>query len=203
MDAMAFRKRPPPADVFFRPLRHVLSPQELESISFAHTCTDYGHFGQFRDDGSPQSDHPKAAAWIYIDELGGRDTRTIIVILLHDHREDTDLLSPFRIELNFGKDIADDVDAQTKREGETRVEFLNRIIARGLVSIISKLSDRLHNMRTLDVCSPKKQQEQVEETLTCDLPMLIPALRSFGDLYDRYATVYQCLIEEALAPYRT
>lgn len=203
MSSNEYRKRPPPEEVFFAPLLRDKSPQELEAIGFAWDCTEKGHEGLFRDDGSPQADHPKAAAWIYIDELGGRDTRIIIVILLHDHREEeTKLLSEYRIKLNFGDEIADNVDGLTKRPGETRIDFLNRVIAAGVIAIMAKLSDRLHNMRTLDACATEKQAEQTKETLEIDMPMLIPALRKFGGENEHFATIYEVLINEAIAPYR-
>ena len=108
------KQRPPGYELFFAPLAVAYDPTTYENVQFAYFASKYGHAGQVRDDGSRYFDHPKAAAWIYIDELGGRNARTIMDILLHDLSEDTYLLSPYRIALNFGEDVALDVRALTK-----------------------------------------------------------------------------------------
>ena len=153
------RQRPPGYELFFAPLEVVFDPNTYERIQFAYFASKYGHHGQLRDDGTRFFDHPKGAAWIYIDELKGRDSRLIIVILLHDISEDAYLLSPYRISLNFGLDIALDVRAVTKLpKGKESVEvYLARIIARGPWSITAKLCDRLHNLSTLHASSPEKE----------------------------------------------
>lgn len=64
-------QRPPCYELFFAALAVVLSPGEYERIQFAYFISKYGHAKQLRDDGARYFDHPKAATWIYIDELGG------------------------------------------------------------------------------------------------------------------------------------
>ncbi len=132
-----------------------------------------------RDDGTRYFDHPKAAAWIYIRELGGRDPR-VIIDLLHDMSEDQYLLSPWRLALNFGPDIALDIRALTKlpKGKETTEDYLRRVIAQGRCAILAKLIDRLHNLR--DAHDVEKHTRQVTETKSCHLPMLIKALKSHG-----------------------
>lgn len=154
-----------------------------------------------RDGGGRFFDHPKSAAWIYIHELGGRDPRAIIILLLHDIQEDTYLLSPYRISLNFSEDIASDVGALTKlpKGKETHLEYISRVIARGPRTILSKLCDRLHNLRTLDTCSVEKQKKQIAETEEYFIGILIPALREFGQEWARYADQMEAKIEEAIA----
>ncbi|MGB4076345.1 MAG: hypothetical protein WBK28_01405, partial [Minisyncoccia bacterium] len=123
-------ERPPPYELFFAPLV-VLAPREYEAVQFAYFASKYGHAKQVRDDGSRYFDHPKAAAWIYIHELGGRDPRTIINLLLHDLSEDCYLLSGYRLLRNFGEEIALDVRALTKlpKGKETTTAYLERVIA--------------------------------------------------------------------------
>jgi (p)ppGpp synthase/HD superfamily hydrolase len=195
-------KRPPPYELFFAPLVG-LTPAETESVRFAYIASKYGHAGQVRADGSRYFDHPKAAAWIYINELGGRDARTIIVLLLHDLSEDAYLLSPYRLMMNFGEDIALDVRAITKlpKGKETAEAYLDRVIVRGPWTIIAKLCDRLHNLRTLDACTPAHRLAQIKETRKYHLRLLIPALNKCGKPWATYAPELKRKINRAIAIY--
>jgi (p)ppGpp synthase/HD superfamily hydrolase len=194
-------KNPPGFELFFAPLAVELGPTALESIQFAYIASKYGHALQVRDDGSRYFDHPKAVAWIYINELGGRDPRVICDALLHDVLEDTYLLSTFRINLNFGKEVALDVRAITKLpKGKELIEaYLRRIIERGPWVILVKLCDRLHNLRSLSACTKEKRLRQIAETKSLLLPMLIPALRSYGGEWRKLANTMREKMEEAIA----
>lgn len=168
---------------FFAPLQVALDPGDYERVEFAYALSKYGHRGQIRDGGERYFDHPKGAAWIYMFEYGGRDPRLIIDLLLHDISEDTRLLSPHRLRVNFGIDIALDVQGMTKLPPgiETTPQYLERIIIQGSWDIAAKLFDRNHNMRTLGSCTPEKQAAQIAETQRYHLPMLVPALRKYGE----------------------
>ena len=181
--------QPPGYDLFFAPLKVAIEPGDYERVRFAYIISKYGHRGQVRDGGERYFDHPKAAAWIYVFELGGRDPRVIIDLLLHDISEDAYLLSPYRIKVNFGADIAFDVQSLTKlpKGTETTTEYLRRVIAQGPYAILSKLCDRLHNLRTVSSCSKEKQAAQIHETLQYHLPLLVPALRACGEPWSAYA----------------
>lgn len=176
-------ERPPPYKLFFAPLAVEFSPNDYESVQFAYFASKFGHASQTRDDGTRYFDHPKSVAWSYIDEFGGRNVRIIIDSLLHDLDEDTYLLSSYRVSRNFGREVALDVVALTKLPvgKETTEQYLQRVIARGEEAITAKLLDRLHNMRTLSVCGPEKIEKMVKETVEYHIPMLIPALREYGD----------------------
>jgi (p)ppGpp synthase/HD superfamily hydrolase len=195
--------RPPPREIFFGSIAADLTPNEYERVHFAYVASKYGHAKQIRDDGTRYFDHPKAAAWIYITELGGRDTRIIIDLLLHDLSEDAYLLSPYRLGVNFGKDIALDVHALTKlpKGKETTEEYLGRVIARGPEVIIAKLCDRLHNLRTLDTCTAEKQVKTVVETKAHHLLTLIPALAAADAPYATMAESLELKITKAIALY--
>lgn len=192
--------RPPCYELFFAPLVVSLDPKKVEGISFAYFSSKYGHAGQVREGGGRYFDHPKGAAWIYIDEFGGRDPETIIDILLHDMSEDAYLLSGYRISLNFGENVALDVRALTKlpKGKESTEEYLARIIARGARAILTKLVDRLHNLRTLDGCTVEKRARQIAETRNFHLKLLIPALVACGDPWATYAPLLQLKMEEAM-----
>jgi (p)ppGpp synthase/HD superfamily hydrolase len=193
-------ERPPGYELFFAPLAVELAPNDFERVQFAYISSKYGHLDQVREDGSRYFDHPKSAAWIYVDELGGRDPRTIIDILLHDMSEEAYLLSPYRLSLNFGKEIALDVRALTKlpKGKETTTQYLGRIIARGPETIVAKLCDRLHNLRTLAARDIEKRRAQVDETREYHLRLLIPALRSHGGVWAGYADKLEQKILDAI-----
>ncbi len=196
----AMSHRPPPYELFFAPLEVALPPQEYEQVRFAYFASKFGHAGQEREGGGRYFDHPKAAAWIYISELHGRDSRAIVNLLLHDLSEDTYLLSGYRLSLNFGEDIALDVRALTKlpKGKETTDQYLHRINARGPQAIIAKICDRLHNLRTLDDCAREKQIRTIKETEEYHLPLLISALETCPEPWSAYAKPLQRMIREAI-----
>ena len=204
MGPVELQRRPPGYELFFSPLQVTLDPNDYERVQFAYFASKFGHAGQVRDDGSRVFDHPKAAAWIYIFELGGREARLIINLLLHDISEDSYLLSPYRISLNFGEEVALDVRALTKlsKGKETTEEYLGRVITRGPWAIVAKLFDRLDNLRKLKACTPEKREEQLAETQKHHLPLLIPALLKHGDPWAEYAVALELKIHEAIAMYQ-
>ena len=197
---MHAHQRPPSRELFFTPLQIALNPTDYEAVQFAYQCSKYGHAKQVRDDGSRYFDHPKAAAWIYINELKGRDPRVIKALLLHDMSEDQSLLSPWRLALNFGQDSALDTAALTKlpKGKETTEEYLRRVIAQGPVAVLAKSLDRLHNLR--DAHDAEKHMRQVAETIKYHLPMLISALKQSGMPWAGYAEYIEAEILKACAP---
>lgn len=197
-------QRPPCYEIFFAPLAVVLSPGDYERIQFAYFISKYGHAKQLRDDGTRYFDHPKAVAWIYIDELGGRDVRIIIDTLLHDIQEDTYLLSWYRSSLNFGPEVALDLRALTKlpKGKETTEAYLGRIIARGPSAIVAKLCDRLHNLRTMAARPPETKQLQINETERFHIPLLLGDLKSCGDEWPGIAFQLEQKIAEAIRQLR-
>ncbi len=193
-------QKPPCFELFFAPLEIEFDPNTLERVQFAYICSKYGHADQIRDDGTRYFDHPKRAVWIYIHELGGRDSRIIIALFLHDIREDQRMLSTYRITLNFGGEVALDVRSVTKlKKGkETIREYFQRIIDQGPRAIIDKLIDRLDNIRTLGGCPLEKQAKQITETKDILMPMLICALRECGEEWIEWADVLEAKLNEAM-----
>lgn len=175
-------RRPPGRELFFAPLEVSLSPEELVRVQFAYALSKAGHAKQNRKDGSRYFDHPKAVAWSYFSEFGELDPDVIIFLLLHDIQEDTFLLSFYWISFIFGKKTALRVCAVTKitKGKETFVENMFRIADEDAETVFGKCIDRLHNLRTLDVCPLEMQHEQIEETKGLLMPILLPALRSYG-----------------------
>ncbi|TSC52685.1 MAG: (p)ppGpp synthetase, RelA/SpoT family [Parcubacteria group bacterium LiPW_41] len=155
---------------FMAKLEPIMSPKELEAIETAYILSKYGHRGQERDDGTRYFEHPKSVAHILIEELKVNDAQTIIMALLHDVLEDSHILSPYRIELNFGKEVVIGLKLLTKKPKEGYFKRLS--IYGDNKTILVKLCDRLHNLRTLKNCTREKQKTQIEETRNHLLPLV-------------------------------
>jgi (p)ppGpp synthase/HD superfamily hydrolase len=147
---------------FLARLDPLMSPQEMEIIETAYMFAKYGHKEQMRDSGVRYFEHPKAVAWIIIDELKLHDWRTIAMALMHDLKEDSWILSWWRIQVNFGKSVTLGLKLLTK---DPKKGYLKRLRTHGTWRELTvKICDRLNNMRTLQECPPKKIVRQLAET---------------------------------------
>lgn len=147
---------------FFGSIEPLLTPLELEKIETAYIFSKYGHRNQVRDGGDRYFEHPRAVAWIIINELKFYDWQTIVLALLHDIKEDSYILSWHRIQLNFGRKIAIGLKLLTK---DPKDGYLERLRDHGTWrELLVKICDRVHNLRTLTECSPQKQRKQIQET---------------------------------------
>ena len=149
---------------------------ELRELQRAYDLAEERHRGQLRKSGDPYITHPLSVASI-LAELG-MDTTTLIAGLLHDTVEDTGLTKE-EIEAEFGAEVAHLVDGVTKldkvRYGDaTEAETIRKMViamARDPRVLVIKLSDRLHNMRTLRFLPPAKQERKARETLEVLAPL--------------------------------
>ena len=136
------------------------------------------HGPQLRKSGEPYITHPIAVAEI-VNELD-LDLDSIIAALLHDCIEDTDA-SHDEIAKLFGASVADLVEGVTKltrmqytSKEEEQMENLRKMfmaMAKDVRVILIKLCDRLHNMRTLQYQSERKQKEKSLETMEIYAPI--------------------------------
>ena len=151
---------------------------ELRIIEKAYNYAKEKHFTQKRITGDDYITHPLNVAYILTDV--NADYKAICAALLHDTIEDSD--GSFQeIEKFFGYDIANLVECVTKinrinfNSDSEQMAANQRKILVGLASdvrvLIIKLADRLHNMRTLYVFSPEKQQRKARETLEILTPV--------------------------------
>lgn len=157
-----------------------------EQVALLQKAVDYAtekHHGQTRKSGEPYITHPLQVAATLID--WGMDIDSIVAGVLHDTVEDTDATLEEIVEL-FSKDVAFLVDGVTKvsqaRAGMKNLEsylpsttdnLTKLLIAVGqdVRVIIIKLSDRLHNMQTLQFKSEEKQKKIARETLDVFAPL--------------------------------
>ncbi|WP_428118905.1 RelA/SpoT family protein [Candidatus Poriferisodalis sp.] len=144
----------------------------------AYEAAARAHEGQRRRTGEAYITHPVAVARVVAD-LGLDDT-SIAAALLHDAVEDTSV-ELVALSDEFGPEVAAIVDGVTKLE---RVRFASKqaqqaaTLRKMLVAIANdprvlmiKLSDRLHNMRTLGALSGAKQADVARETLDIYAPL--------------------------------
>jgi GTP pyrophosphokinase len=136
------------------------------------------HVTMRRKTGEPYILHPIAVAKICVEEIG-LGVRSTICALLHDTVEDTDITLD-DVKREFGEEITRIVDGLTKidnvidvnasQQAENFKKILLTLTDDPRVILI-KLSDRLHNMRTLDVMKREKQLKIASETIFIYAPL--------------------------------
>ena len=134
-------------------------------IDGAFALAKEAHGGQTRKSGLPYILHPLAVALVVVKEMRQKDASIVAASLLHDVVEDTKYTIE-DIRDRFGEDVAFLVGAVTKPD-KAQVANFKHILGsvKGDVRVlILKLSDRLHNMRTLDSMKPEKQWKIASET---------------------------------------
>jgi len=147
-----------------------------KALSFAVDA----HQGQLRKSGEPYISHPCHVAQILAQELNVTDPETLAAAILHDTIEDVPEVTHEVIGEYFGRNVEAIVDGCTKvanLNGDRQAfsKQVHRKIFSGAASRIEvmliKMSDRLHNMRTMDSMPKHKRQKIAEETLNIYAPM--------------------------------
>lgn len=169
-------------DAYLRLIRTYLdSPhrKKVDLIEKAFNFARQAHDGVRRLSGEPYILHPLAVAQIACGEIGLGST-SICAALLHDVVEDTDYTVE-DIQNIFGPKIAQIVDGVTKISGgifgdqaSAQAESFKKLLltmSDDIRVILIKISDRLHNMRTLGSQLPGKQYKIAGETLYIYAPL--------------------------------
>ena len=157
-------------ETLFQRIGQRLPQEDLARVRAAYELAAEAHHGQLRKTGEPYIIHPIAVARIVAEELE-LGANPIIAAFLHDVVEDT----PYTIEdirERFGDDVAFLVGVVTKQKKERydhskQVDNFRQILASvefDIRALLIKLSDRLHNMRTLQSMRPDKQMKIAGET---------------------------------------
>ena len=159
-------------------LKPKLKPGDKELLRSAFEMAVNAHKTMRRKSGEPYILHPIAVARICVDEIG-LGVRSTICALLHDTVEDTDITLD-DIKREFGEEIAKIVDGLTKistvmdtnttQQAENFKKILLTLTDDPRVILI-KLSDRLHNMRTMDSMKREKQLKISSETVYVYAPL--------------------------------
>lgn len=152
---------------------------DISLIEKAYNIAYKAHEGQLRKSGEPYIIHPVCVCIILAElEL---DKETIVAGMLHDVVEDTVMTSE-EIAAEFGDEVALLVDGVTKLtqidyvadKVELQAENLRKMflaMSKDIRVILIKLADRLHNMRTMQYQTPKKQKEKSRETMDIYAPI--------------------------------
>lgn len=151
----------------------------LGEIYKAYKFAEALHSDQKRDSGEPYIIHPLSVAIILAHMHADKDT--ICAGLLHDVIEDTDTTKS-NIGMLFNGNIAKLVENVSKLELDEfnnihkmdNSAYIRKLITSSgldLETLIIKLADKLHNMRTLDHKKPVKRRSTALETLELFTPL--------------------------------
>jgi len=187
--------------------------EDKKEIRRAFNLAVEAHKDIRRKSGEPYIYHPIAVAHIAAKEIG-LGTTSIICALLHDVVEDTDYTLN-DIEKLFGKKVSQIIDGLTKIQDvfDKNVSLQAENFRKMLLTlsddvrvILIKLSDRLHNMRTLDNMTKSKQLKIASETLFLYAPLahrlgLYPIKTELEDLGLKFTKpeVYKAIAQELKA----
>ncbi|MDX1994174.1 MAG: bifunctional (p)ppGpp synthetase/guanosine-3',5'-bis(diphosphate) 3'-pyrophosphohydrolase [bacterium] len=165
-----------------------LTPNDSALIERAYHKAEQAHAGQFRKSGEPYFTHCVAVASILADMK--LDAEAIAAALMHDIVEDTDVTIE-NVEREFGKSISRMVDGVTKlkhipinvekdqtgkrpRDTNRELEYIRKMLLTmgdDVRTVLIKLADRLHNMRTLGYMPAHKQKIIAKETMEIFAPL--------------------------------
>ena len=159
-------------------IRNISPNADFERLSAAFHYANNHHSTQLRKDGTPYITHPLSVAELVVEM--GLDLDSVISALLHDTIEDTDATYDEIAKL-FGHTVADLVEGVTKltrvqytSKEEEQMENLRKMLmamAKDIRVILIKICDRLHNMRTMEFMTPRKQREISLETMEIYAPI--------------------------------
>ncbi|HIW95495.1 MAG TPA: bifunctional (p)ppGpp synthetase/guanosine-3',5'-bis(diphosphate) 3'-pyrophosphohydrolase [Candidatus Corynebacterium gallistercoris] len=149
---------------------------DVDLLNRAYATAERLHEGVTRKSGEPYITHPLAVATIAAEI--GMDTTTLVAALLHDTVEDT-AYSLDDLTRDFGEEVARLVDGVTKLDkvvlgSAAEAETIRKMIvamANDPRVLVIKVSDRLHNMRTMQFLPPEKQAKKARETLEVIAPL--------------------------------
>ncbi len=153
--------------------------EEKKLIEKAYFFAKEAHKGQVRRSGEPYIIHPFEVARILAETK--LDPSTIIAGFLHDVLEDTEV-SPEEIKKEFGQDVLNIVEGVTKisdlnqkkkedEDAENLIKLFLSAVEGDIRTILVKLADRLHNMRTLKHLPSEKRRKIARETIDIFAPL--------------------------------
>ena len=152
---------------------------DFKRIRESYEFAKQHHGEQRRKSGELYITHPLAVAQIVAEELH-LDSESIEAALLHDVIEDTDatyddvakLTSPTVADLVEGVSKLTRIQYATKEDEQ--MENLRKMLiamSKDIRVILIKISDRLHNMRTMEYQTPEKQKQKSFETMEIYAPI--------------------------------
>jgi GTP pyrophosphokinase len=194
-----------------RTLRKYHPKSDTKVVERAYEMAKHLHRDQKRRSGEDYITHPVAVAEILADL--GMTSATLAAALLHDTVEDCGY-SLDALREDFGDEIALLVDGVTKLDqvtygDATAAETVRKMVvamARDIRVLVIKLTDRLHNMRTLRYLPDEKQEKKARETLEIYAPLAhrlgMNAIKweledlAFGTLHPKMFAEIDSLVEQ-------
>ncbi|MPN11203.1 hypothetical protein SDC9_158504 [bioreactor metagenome] len=188
-----------------------LSPETVQSIDFAYDIAKESHRTNKRDTGERYFEHPRQVALILIDELHILDPDMTMALLFHDTGEDTPIFgnitknyyqwketAEFRISkvsnpqvakyvVGLTKPCVDNVNFSSKQE--VYDFYIEGLKNSNPETILLKMCDRLHNLRSLAGVTKEKQIRTCTETLEIYFPI-------FDLIKDKYPKEHDYLVEQ-------
>jgi GTP diphosphokinase / guanosine-3',5'-bis(diphosphate) 3'-diphosphatase len=163
-------------------VRLYLPPDKVRLVQEAYEFSRDAHHGQKRLSGEPYIEHPLQIA-LTLAELR-LDVASLESALLHDVSENCGI-AIIDIETRFGSEVAKLVDGVTRlgkiawagediARRESQAKNLRKMLvamAEDIRVVFIKLADRLHNMQTMHVMPPQKQQSIAQETMEIYAPL--------------------------------
>ena len=155
-----------------------LPKREIDKVWEAYRFSEKAHSGQKRRSGEAYISHPVSVACIAA--RFHLDSQSIQAALLHDVVEDTES-TELEIESKFGKQVStlvtglsklDKVEFQDANEAQAE-NFRKMLLAmtQDVRVMLIKLSDRLHNMQTIQSLDERKKIRIAQETVDIYAPI--------------------------------
>ncbi len=175
-----------------------VTPAELRSIKHAYLLSKVAHKGQERDQGGRYFDHPKSVALILMTEVGTCDAEMVIAALLHDVIEDTDLRDGDLFTDLFGDWVVLSLGWLTKRPG---YDYHGGLMKADWRTLMVKLADRVHNVRTMGEIAEEKRTRKLRETREEYLPLADRLVEITPDEHKDKARKLRRLLNKAVDAY--
>ena len=150
---------------------------KISLLEKAFADAEHHHRAQMRKSGEPYILHPYRVA-LMASEFG-LDAETVIIALLHDVIEDTEMTKA-EVQTQYGDWLADVVDGLTKAaaapggRADAGMATYRKLISSTIKDLRTaqvKLFDRLDNMRDLGFLERRRQRRIAQETLSVYVPM--------------------------------
>ncbi len=151
---------------------------QINKVLDAYEMAESVHEFQKRPDKTPYFWHPSRVAKIFVTELDFYDPAIICAALLHDALEDSHVLTPEIIELNFGsytsylvQKLTKDIKAEGVIKEWMEREYIERLMLSSEDARMLKLADRLDTYRCLEFNVKRNPVKYIMETSAHYFPL--------------------------------
>jgi guanosine-3',5'-bis(diphosphate) 3'-pyrophosphohydrolase len=168
-----------------RELESLLRDRGIDAVAVnkvldAYDMAESVHEFQKRPDGTPYFWHPSRVTKIMLIELNHTDANILCAALLHDTLEDSHVLTPEILELNFGsytsylvQKLTKDIKAEGAMKEWVEREYIEKLLAASEDARMLKLADRLDTYRCLEFNVKKNPIRYIMETQTHYFPLAL------------------------------